>query len=167
MRTILITVLLVIIAAQVKSQTHFPEQCEGLWNGKMYIYAGGKLRDSVEAKLTVKKSTDSTWTWKTEYFSKKAPIVKDYVIKLKAKENFAEYILDEGDGIQLESYLVGSKLYNIFAVQGQTLMSYYELRDNKLIFEILSSKESDTKQEVTNYKLQFLQRTVFTKEAED
>jgi hypothetical protein len=49
----------------------FGDKCLGNWEGTMYIYGKGQLRDSVPVQLTVQKTASpDTWTWKTSYLSK-------------------------------------------------------------------------------------------------
>ncbi len=124
-----------------KSQTSFTDGCLGVWKGTMYIYNRGNLKDSVEVRLTVAKTDKpDSWTWKTEYLSVKMPMVKDYVLRLKdASKN--TYITDEGNGIELNDYLFGNKLYCVFETSNIILTSTYELRGKELIFEVTSGKK--------------------------
>lgn len=145
-------------------QNSFTEGCLGTWKGKMYIYNKGNLRDSVEVRLTVSKTSEANeWSWKTEYLSAKMPMVKDYRLRLKdASKN--TYVTDEGNGIELADYLFNNKLYCVFETHNIILTSTYELRENELIFEVTSGKKSDiSNQEVINYPVENLQRVVFKK----
>lgn len=145
----------------VQSQNHFPDKCIGIWKGTMMIYGRGILRDSVKVTLTVKKSEKpNEWMWRTEYHSEKMPMTKDYVLRLKdAEKNI--YVTDENNGIELQDYLFGNKLYSVFETHGTYLTSSYELTNNELIFEVTSGKRIDPNgQEVTNYTVDNLQRVV-------
>jgi hypothetical protein len=144
------------------AQTLFGDRCLGTWKGMMYIYQYGSLRDSVEVKFTVAKTSDpNAWTWKTEYLSIKMPVVKDYVLRLKDKGK-NQYVTDEGGGLELTDYLTGNKLYCVFETQSIMLTSTYELRGDELIFEVTSGKkETVSHPEVINYSTTSVQRVIF------
>ncbi|MBY0435514.1 MAG: hypothetical protein K2U26_15540 [Cyclobacteriaceae bacterium] len=156
-----VMLMLTVSASPSFSQQSFGDRCLGMWEGMMHIYNKGSLKDSVKIKFTVAKiqGTDSR-TWKTEYLSPTRPMVKDYVLRVVDKEK-SSYVTDEGGGLELNDYLFGNKLYNIFEVQGITLTSTYELVGNNLIFEVTSGKELLEKaQDVTNFSVDNLQRAV-------
>lgn len=156
--------------AQVKSThklTHvksFPEQCVGKWEGTMYIYAYGKLRDSVQVEFNVQVLDSNSWTWKTDYRSEKLPVTKDYILRTDSKD-VNTFLLDEGDGVMLTNYIVGNKLYSNFETEGILLTSSYEFVGKQLIFEVTSGKKQNEAEEsgVTNYSVDFVQRVVFQK----
>lgn len=147
----------------LKAQTLFAERCIGKWQGIMYIYGKGQLKDSVPVELLVEKTaTPNTWTWKTSYLSKTMPAVKDYKLILKDSAT-QTYVTDENDGIELMDYHFINKLYSIFETHDVVLTSSYELQGNYLTFEVTSGKKLDGMKEVTNYSVQNLQRVVFKK----
>jgi hypothetical protein len=143
------------------AQEAFPERCLGTWEGMLRIYRYGHLKDSVDIRLTVERTENpKVWIWKTEYLSDEMPMVKDYVIRLVNSEK-EKYLTDEGDGIVLEDYVFGDKMYCIFETQGAMLTSSYELRDGNLIFEVTSGTIRENNQaEVINYPVHNLQRAV-------
>lgn len=94
-----------ILALNVYAQQLFADQCIGVWKGTMQLYAKSMLMDSVPVVLTVKKQTDTSWMWKTEYLSTKLPMTKDYVLRLKDKKNQI-YVIDEGQGVELIEFFV-------------------------------------------------------------
>lgn len=145
------------------AQENFANKCVGKWEGMMYIYGKGQLRDSVAVELLVQKTNqDTVWKWKTSYLSKTMPAVKDYNLILKDVKS-QTYTTDEGDGIQLMDYQFNNKLYSVFETHGVMLTSSYELSGNQLIFEVSSGKKLDDKKDVTNYSVLNLQRVVFNK----
>lgn len=148
----------------VEAQASFGDRCIGSWEGMMYIYSKGTLKDSVSVRLTVQKTnTSNSWTWKTEYLSAKMPMTKDYTLRLPDPST-NKYITDEGDGIELTDYLYGNKLYSIFETHDVFLTSTYELHDKELIFEVTSGKkEAGTHPEVNTYSTDNLQRVVLKK----
>ena len=147
----------------IHAQENFANKCIGKWEGMMYIYGKGPLRDSVPVELLVQKTNqDTVWKWKTSYLSKTMPAVKDYNLILKDSKS-QTYATDEGDGIQLMDYQFNNKLYSVFETHGVMLTSSYELQGNQLIFEVSSGKKFEDKKEVTNYSVLNLQRVVFKK----
>jgi hypothetical protein len=159
-----IAFLLMTIFQPLKAQVAFGDKCIGNWEGTMYIYGKGQLRDSVPVQLTVQKTANhDTWKWKTSYLSKTQPMVKDYKLILKdATTN--TYVTDEGDGIILKDYLFNNKLYNVFETQGIFLTSSYELIGEQLIFEVSTGKKLEEENKgVTNYSVTSLQRVIFKK----
>lgn len=143
------------------AQESFPERCEGLWEGTMYISAKGQVRDSVGILFTVEKIADEeAWVWRTQYLSEKFPMTKDYILRVHDKENQV-YLTDEGDGIVLYDYLFGNKLYSVFETGGFLLTASYELRGEELIFEVTSGKVQEEKvKDISNYTVNNVQRVV-------
>ena len=93
--------------------TIFPEKCLGVWEGRMYIYSQGVLRDSVQVRFTAAKTdTIGTYTWKTAYLSATRPMVKDYKLEVVDAEK-GRFMLDEGDGVNIVMYAVNNKLYSL------------------------------------------------------
>jgi hypothetical protein len=144
--------------------SNFPQKCEGKWEGLMYIYSGGVLRDSVRVEFNVAKDSDSTWKWRTDYLSPKTPITKDYRLKMKTANT---YIIDEGDGIELLNYVSANKMYSLFETEGIYLTAVYELRGDELLFEVTSSRKlvagSNADSQVSNFILDATQSVVFRK----
>jgi hypothetical protein len=159
-----IFIFISLISTIVQAQNLFPDKCIGTWKGTMMIYSRGVLRDSVKVTFTVTKSVKANeWAWRTEYHSEKMPMTKDYLLKLKDAEK-GLYVTDENNGIELQDYLFGNKLYSVFETQGIFLTSSYELKDHELIFEVTSGKRIEPNgQEVTNYTVDNLQRVVLRK----
>jgi len=151
-------------SANKKKMKSFPERCIGKWTGTMYIYAFGKLRDSVQVELNVQVLDSNAWIWKTEYHSEKLPVTKDYILRKDSKDTNT-FLLDEGDGVMLTNYIFGDKLYSNFETEGILLTSSYEFVARKLIFEVTSGKKLNEAEEsgVTNYSVDFVQRVVFQK----
>ncbi len=154
--------ILLISSISIFAQKNFQSEIEGTWEGQMSMFKSGKVYDSVDVRLTIKEIPDSNkWIWKTEYLSEKMPIVKDYRLVLKDKEKNI-YSFDEGDGIELNTFLFGNKLYSLFETSDIFLTSTYELKGNKLIFEVTSGKKIEAESvDVTNYSVDYLQRVEF------
>lgn len=142
------------------SQELFPNRCLGQWQGTMHLYYEGILRDSVPLRFTVAPIDSVSWTWRMEYLSDKLPMTKDYILRIKDKQRQV-YVTDEGDGIELQDYLFGNKLYSVFETGGILLTASYEWRGNELIFEVTSGKKADnTAAEVQSHPVSSVQRAV-------
>lgn len=151
------------ISGIVYAQENFADKCVGEWEGIMYIYGKGQLRDSVPVRLIVQKTNRANaWIWKTNYLSKTAPVEKNYTFLLKDAST-QTYLTDEGDGVEIMNYYFNNKLYSVFETHDVLLTSSYELQNNQLIFEVTSGKKIEHKKEVTNYSVLNLQRVVFKK----
>ena len=147
--------------SSVCAQERFGDKCIGKWEGTMYIYGKGQIRDSVPVELTVQKtSLPLTWVWKTNYLSNKNPIEKNYKLVLKDTAS-QTYLIDEGEGVELWSYYFINKLYSVFETHDVMLTSSYELQGDDLIFEVTSGKKIEDRKEVNNYSVLGLQRVVF------
>lgn len=105
------------LSATVFSQTLFPDQCIGKWSGMMQIWQRGELRDSVKVAFTVDRMTDSSWQWRMDYLSATRPLTKDYILRKKSATRF---VTDEGDGILLDEFVFGNKMYCLFRVGAPT-----------------------------------------------
>ncbi len=165
LKPVMLFVTYICLLPQLQAQPSFGERCLGTWQGTMYIYSNGLLKDSVEVKHTVANTAEPhTWTWKTEYLSQKMPITKDYLLRLKDPTK-AIYEIEEGEGLVLFDYLFGNKLYCVFETEGVLLTATYELRNNELIFEVTSgTRISGDFAGVTNYTVSHLQTVVLKQE---
>lgn len=160
---IALSVLFSCFYTNVNAQQCFPDKCTGKWEGMMYIYGKGHLRDSVPVQLIVLKTTlPDTWIWKTSYLSETNPMEKNYKLVLKDSAT-QTYITDEGNGVEIRDYYFNNKLYAVFETHDVMLTSSYELLNNQLIFEVTSGKKIEEKNEVTTYSVLNLQRVVFNK----
>jgi hypothetical protein len=156
-----VIILLCFSCSKLYAQENFADKCIGKWEGIMYMYGKGQLRDSLPVELDVQKTNRSdTWLWKTTYLSKTMPAVKDYKLVLKDAVT-QTYATDEGSGIELMDYYFKNKLYSIFETHGVMLTSSYELQGNQLIFEVTSGKKIDENKEVNNYSVLNVQRVIF------
>lgn len=157
MRSLLFSLCL-LLYTQLQAQKTFPEQCIGVWEGTMYIYGGGQLRDSVRVQHTVKPIDKTSWTWKTDYLSEKLPMTKDYILR---QQEPSIYVIDEGQNITIPMRQAGNKLYSVFEVQGILLTSSYELKNGQLIFEVTSGKKNSAgNAQVGTYLINAVQRVI-------
>lgn len=158
-----IFILSIGIHITLNAQISFPEKCLGEWEGQMYMYSYGVLKDSVQLKFTVSKTSEiNSFTWKTEYLSKEYPVVKDYILRLVDADK-QTYVVDEGGGIELKDYAYKNTLYGIFETEGILITNSYQLIGDTLIFELTSSKKEENDKPVKNYDIKHLQTVVLKK----
>lgn len=167
MKKFISLIFLIIFSQYLFSQDTYLSQWIGYWEGDLYIYSKGEIKDTVPSILTITKTDNpDVFIWKTVYKAPDKDIVKDY--KMIAQDSIPNmYILDEGDGIELEVYKFGNKLYSVFEVQGNLLTSLYELKDNKLIFEIISGTKIDETEGLTNYSVSFMQKVSYRRKNQE
>jgi hypothetical protein len=140
------------------SQAQILKDWHGNWEGIMYIYGKGALRDSVPVVLTIATINDSTLVWRTEYKSVSQPMVKDYKMKLIDLAK-GIYGTEEGKGLVLTNYLVEKSLYSVFEMQGILLTATYRLEGDQIVFEVTSGKKEVNEMEgVANYSVSSLQK---------
>lgn len=155
--------LLLMSCKYAQSQELFPDRCAGKWKGRMHIYAGGKLKDSVAVTLTITPKDGRSWAWRTEYLSEKYPMTKDYTLRA-VNAGAGHFITDEGEGIEIDEFVFGDKMYSAFETAGILLTSSYELKGDKIIFEVASGKRSDETGEVVSHPISNLQRVTFSRQ---
>jgi hypothetical protein len=147
-----------LISVSTFSQAQILKDWHGNWEGEMYIYGKGALRDSLPVVLTVATINDSTLVWRTEYKSASRPMVKDYKMKLIDLAK-GIYGTDEGNGLVLTNYLIDKSLYSVFEVQGILLTATYRLEGDQITFEVTSGKRDTIEMEgVSNYSVPNLQK---------
>jgi hypothetical protein len=146
------------ISVSTFTQSQILKDWHGHWEGIMYIYGKGALRDSVPVVLTVATINDSTLVWRTEYKSSSQPMVKDYKMKLIDSAR-GIYGTDEGNGLVLTNYLIDKSLYSVFEVQGILLTAIYRLEGDQILFEVTSGKRDTVEMEgVRNYSVSTIQK---------
>lgn len=147
----------------LSAQPDFIRQYAGHWAGTLLIYQEGILSDSIPVTLEVEaREAVNTWKWKTVYHRKGDPVIKDYTLKLTHPE-LNRYIIDEGDGIELDSYLSGNKLYSVFTVEDNLLTASYELLNDVIVFEVTSGNKDKATGDgsITNYTVRQVQKVLF------
>ncbi len=179
MRTFFTSILLLLIVAAKAQQPVFPAAWVGTWKGQLETASTNPNAPGLGTVDVVMEiapiSGTKDYTWKTTYNGAIGTIVKDY--KLLADSVVNHYKLDEGDGIILDSYWLGNKLFSVFEVGDMTFFSYYEMQGKKLVSEISFGPSKpvrtsgsadggmvDEASKVKSFELGNLQRIVFEKQ---
>lgn len=145
---VLITVLLIVggaVADGTKPGTPLSAEWHGTWTGKLAIAGPNDERSEVPVALKIEpiKGT-SELTWTITYGEGEKAVIRDYKI-LPDGENPYRLRFDEKNGVVLEARLANNVIYSQFAVGGGLVTARYELRGDRLQFEVTSSKPAAQK----------------------
>lgn len=158
------------VTAQDKKDI-FPASFIGNWKGTLQWMVNGKPTQIFTMQLRV-QPTDSAgqYTWQIIY-GDDAKDNRPYILK-PVDTAKGHWIIDENDGIILDSYVHGNSMHGAFTVQGNTIVDNYKVQDGKLHVEFFSIKLADKKQSgkgtaetpfVDSYKISSYQTGVLTR----
>lgn len=158
MKKYLILTSVIILNCSIISAQNLPDEWFGEWSDYMYWYQGTELVDSVQTFMLIEKTENpKVLTWETMYFSKDT-IVKDYQLKHLSENNF---VLDEGNGIMLNSFLIDNQMISCFKVKDMIYPNIYEINGDVLTFEISYWTEGEmTTEDIGNFDIKGYQRSV-------
>jgi len=134
--------LIVSFAAQAQwPENSFPKNWEGSWEGRVeYITTLGINMDVYSALHVQSNTSDDTVSFTIVYGEDSADI-REYQM-IKGEEDY-EWILDEQNGIEIQSYFIGNQLVNLFEVQGTLIMAIYELKEKEILVQMYAFDASD------------------------
>jgi len=130
-----------------EAKTVFPDSWLGEYQGTMYILSAKRNTiDSVDVKFEFSETEIvNRWHYKMTYQNTKfGEIIKDYEIVKPDSLNQNNYLLDEKDGIIIQSTLMGNTLYSNFIVSGTLQCSILCKVGDDLYFEVTTSKDEYT-----------------------
>lgn len=172
MRKLIGLIIAVILTGDIHAQnSSFPQSFAGNWKGKLQWIVTGKPTQEFTMQLKVFPSdTASQYTWQIIYGDDNKdnrPYLLRSVDTVKG-----HWVIDEKDGILLDSYVHGNCLQGAFTVSGNTIVDNYCIEDGKLKVEFFSIKLGDKKQSgkgtedvpyVDSYRISSYQTGVLTK----
>ena len=127
------------------AQTNFPKSFIGNWKGTMQWMIAGKATRPFTMRLNIQPSdTAGQYTWQIIY-GDDAKDNRPYILK-PIDTAKGHWIIDEHDGIILDSYVHGNSVHGAFTVQGNTIIDNYSIEDGKMRVEFFSIKLDDKKQ---------------------
>ncbi len=149
----------------------FPIAFIGNWKGKIRWLVNGKPTQTFAMQLRI-QPTDSAnqYTWQIIYGDANKDN-RPYILK-PIDIAKGHWIVDENDGIILDSYVHGNSIHGAFTVQGNTIVDNYKVENGKMVVEFFSIKLSDKKQSgkgteetpfVDSYKISSYQTGVLTR----
>lgn len=116
----------------------------GEWSGTLEIMKSDGSKQEVPMKVKhFTTDTVDTYGWFLIYGEDEEKGTRAYYLKAKDKSS-GHYVVDEKNGIFLDTYLIGNKMVSTFLVQHSLITSVYTLEeDGGMKFEIFYSNTKD------------------------
>ena len=123
----------------------FPKSFIGNWKGKLQWFVAGKPVQEFTMQLRI-QPTDSArqYTWQIDYGDDNKDN-RPYLLK-PIDTSKGHWIVDERDGIILDSYVHGNCIHGAFTVQGNTIVDNYCIENGKMKVEFFNVKLTDKNQ---------------------
>lgn len=154
------------------NRNHFPTDWYGEWAGMLSIWSKAGLSQEVNMQLSIGPHPDpNTHSWTIGYQTDKGADIRKYTI-IEADSIGYHYIVDEQNGILLDSYKLGDKLVSDFEVMGSHLVFTYTFYQESIAVDVTMSGaeavsisgdtvvESDTIPAVSSYAVRVAQGAV-------
>jgi hypothetical protein len=159
----------------VRAKTSFPQSFIGHWQGTLYWYPTGKPQpQTVNMELHIQPAdTPGHYTWQIVY-GKASEDNRPYILK-PVDTAKGHWVIDEKNGIVLDSYWVGQRFCGAFTVQGNTILDSYWLQGDTLHAEFFSYKQepvrtsghgTDESPKVDSYRMGSYQKAVMVRRAQ-
>lgn len=130
--------------ATVTCTAPFPACFVGDWQGQLQWMVAGKPTQTLTMQLHVQPADSAnTYTWQIIY-GDKATDNRPYLLQ-PIDTAKGHWVIDEGNGIILDSYVNGYALQTAFTVQGNTIVNNYRVENGNLQVEFFSIKLNDKK----------------------
>jgi hypothetical protein len=128
-----------------EDSTMFPTSFIGNWKGNMQWMIAGKPKQTFTMQLRVQPTdTANQYTWQIIYGADSKDN-RPYILK-PIDTAKGHWIVDEGDGILLDSYLHGNSLHGAFTVQGSTIVDNYTVENSLMKVEFFTIKLDEKQQ---------------------
>lgn len=157
------------------SEVNFPKDWVGNWSGKLEIIDVKGLKQSLNMELHIQPIDGfDHYEWSIIYGDDREKGLKGYELHAKNPQK-GIWAIDEKNGIILDCYLLGNKLFSSYNVLERNFLVTYEKRENELLFEISFGPESpiavtgsgkigeEDIPEVKAYEISGMQRAILTK----
>jgi hypothetical protein len=115
-------------------QHELPEPFTGHWKGQLHIFSEGKLVDSIPMSLVILPE-DSLYTYVLTYNAERKNADRREYQLLHQEGN--HFLLDEKNGIFIDTYLVDNCLMSHFEVMKSRIATRICLDEDNLNFEII------------------------------
>lgn len=117
-------------------QYEFPKDWLGTWSGELEIFSGLKKVNSIPMTLEIseQESTD-----RLKYFITYADDLRAYYLHAVDSAK-GHYLLDEKNGIQIDTYLIGDQLISTFEVMGSLIHTRSYRTGSALQYEIVAGR---------------------------
>lgn len=119
----------------------FPLAWFGNWEGTLEIHNDKGLSQKVPMELVIGATdTNGVYQWNIVYGTDREKGLRPYILRtIDAKKGL--FVCDELNGIKLESYLLGGRLFSTYIVEGNLLTTIFEKRGETITFDIIFGKE--------------------------
>jgi hypothetical protein len=117
----------------------FPDRFIGHWKGKLDIYQGPKLAQTISVALEVFPADSGRYDWVITYGDSGKDIRRYMLIPVDTAKG--HWAIDEKDGIVLDIFVTGKKFTSTFAVMGSAVQVCYWKEGEELLMEIWSFNE--------------------------
>jgi len=139
MRKILLLISCLYALNSFAQTNSFPADFIGHWKGKIQWMVAGKPTTEFSAQLNIEPAdTAGQYTWTIIYGDDQKDI-RPYLLKPLDTAK-GHWVVDERDGIVLDSYVHGNNIHGAFTVQGTTLVDNYSVENGKLTIEFFTIK---------------------------
>ena len=132
------------ISKVVPSEAPFPQSFIGNWKGQLQWMVAGKPTQQLTMQVGI-QPTDvaGQYTWQIIYGDS---VVDNRPYLLKAVDMAkGHWIIDEKDGIILNSYVHGNAIHGAFTVEGKTIVDNYRIEKDQLFVEFFTIDLKDKK----------------------
>lgn len=125
-----------------QSSTQFPAAFNGYWKGHLDWMVAGKPTQTIPMQLWVEPAdTPGQFTWLILYGDQSTDS-RPYLLK-PVDPAKGHWVIDERNGILLDSYLLGNTLQGAFTVQNNTIIDRYSLQGDSLHVSFLMIRLQD------------------------
>ncbi|MFZ1371028.1 MAG: hypothetical protein WAR78_11635 [Ferruginibacter sp.] len=130
--------------AVVNCDSIFPACFIGNWKGTLQWMVAGKPAREFIMRLNIQPAdTAGQYNWQIIYGDDNKD-QRTYLLR-SVDETKGYWVIDEKDGIILDSYVHGNSLHGAFTVQGNTIVDNYKIIDGRMHVEFFSIKLDDKK----------------------
>jgi hypothetical protein len=151
----------------------FPKSFIGHWTGTLYWYPNNSKAQvqTVNMELHIQPADSAgQYTWQIVY-GKLTEDNRPYILK-PVDSAHGHWVIDEKNGIILDSYWLGNRFSGAFAVQGNTILDSYWIENKQLHVEFFSYPQTpasttgngtEESPKVDVYRIGSYQKAVLTK----
>jgi hypothetical protein len=124
--------------ASASSPPPFPTAWAGRWVGELVtVSPPDSVRNRVPVVRDIPPEPQGTaWTWRTVFNGDTVNGVRPYRLLVRDAAR-GRYVVDEGNGLELDATWVAGTLISVFQVGGRVLESREEVRGDTLVQELI------------------------------
>jgi len=127
-----------------KKEAAFPFSFIGNWKGQLQWIVAGKPTQTFTMQLKIQPADSANqYTWQIIYGDDNKDN-RPYLLKPVDTAN-GHWVVDELNGIILNSYVHGNSIHGAFTVQGNTIVDNYRVENDTMFVEFFNFKLGDKK----------------------